>query len=106
MALDVAQLARSHAGDSIVHVVVGHVVAPKGECDTTPQYEARVVVARPTSRYSRWITADIGRAYDADRQILQITLPAMIRYSAKLPEGHPGLHGALGNKRPASRPPP
>ena len=73
--LSLERLPTNYPGDAIEAVVASLKTGAKGEFETTTQYNSRVASIRPNRTYSFWLDREIVRRYDADRQILKISVP-------------------------------
>jgi hypothetical protein len=80
LALNIEQLPADYPGDPIEGVILSLNAGPKGEFETTTDYNARVASARPNRTFSFWLDRPIARRYDADSQTLKISIPTGCSY--------------------------
>jgi hypothetical protein len=73
-------LPSGYAGDAIEAVLSSLKVGPKGEFETTAEYNSRVASLRPARTFSFWLDRPIQRRYDPDQQILRISIPTACVY--------------------------
>ena len=78
--LSLDKLPANYRGDDIVEVIKRLDPGPKDEFETSAQYKSRMQSLWPNRTYSFWLDRPITRRYDADRQILKISIPTVCGY--------------------------